>query len=109
MLIRFKEMPEPHPTGSCPPEIAEKVMHARITVGDSVILLSDGRCTGKSNFSGFSISLTVDSDDEAKSKFQGIGRGRQNHHADGQDVLRINPSAWSTDKFGLHWMVIKQQ
>ena len=43
MMLRFKDSPEPHG----PPETADKVMHGRVRIGATTILVSDGRSTGQ--------------------------------------------------------------
>ena len=40
-----------------------------IRVGDTQVLLSDGRCTGKASFSGISLALSADSPAEADRLF----------------------------------------
>ena len=37
----------------------DKVMHAAVRIGDTVMLASDGECKGKPNFQGFALSLTT--------------------------------------------------
>ena len=44
MLMRFKDSPEPHQPGMCPPGAENKVMHASFRIGDTTVLASDGRC-----------------------------------------------------------------
>src|SRR6478672_13330802 len=59
MMMRFKESPEPPQPGMCPPDSGEKIMHASLRIGECTVMLSDGRCSGKSNFGGFSLSLVL--------------------------------------------------
>src|SRR5208283_2552517 len=70
MLMRFKESPEPCSYGT-----EEKVMHARLRIADTTVLVSDGRCGGKPNFQGFALSLTAPNDDEAERLFTALGDG----------------------------------
>ena len=56
LLMRFKESPDP---AMYAPGSENKVMHARVQIGNSAVLMSDGECTGKVEFGGFSLSLTV--------------------------------------------------
>src|SRR5260370_9098635 len=69
MLMRFKEAPEP---GMSPPEAGDKVMHAALRIGDSMVLASDGRCLGKPSFQGFSLSLTAATEAEAARLFPAL-------------------------------------
>ena len=41
------------------PVDGDKVMHASVRIGDSVVLVSDGNTLGQPRFDGFSLSLTV--------------------------------------------------
>src|SRR6516225_4568836 len=52
MLMRWKDSPD---KSMCVPENAEKVMHAQFQVGDTTIMSSDGRNTGKPKFEGFAV------------------------------------------------------
>jgi len=42
MMMRFKEAPEPHPPGMCPPGSENKIMHSCFRVGDAAVMASDG-------------------------------------------------------------------
>ena len=67
MMMRFKEMPGPQAPGMTAPP--DKVLHAAFRVGDTQVLASDGRCTGKGAFEGIALSLTARDDAEAKRLF----------------------------------------
>ena len=105
MLMRFKDSPEPPQPGCMAPNSENKVMHACIKVGDTAIMASDGRCEGKPNFQGFSLSLTVKTEAEADRCFAALGAG-------GQEQMPLTKTFWSprfgmvADKFGVSWMVI---
>jgi PhnB protein len=104
MLMRFKESPEPHQPGMIPPGSENKVMHAAFRVGDSTVLASDGRCTGKPKFDGFALSLTVANEAEADRAFKALGDG-------GQVQMALAKTFFSprfgmlADRFGVTWMV----
>src|SRR4051794_18693898 len=51
MLMRFNESPEPQP--ELPECFHNKVMHARLRIGGTALMASDGRCEGVTNFEGF--------------------------------------------------------
>ncbi|MGE5171670.1 MAG: VOC family protein, partial [Rudaea sp.] len=44
MVMRYKDSPEPPPPGMVPPGSENKVMHASLRIGDSIVMASDGRC-----------------------------------------------------------------
>lgn len=104
MMMRFKESPEPHQPGMIPPGAENKVMHAAFRVGESTILASDGHCTGKPNFQGFSLSLTVANEAEADRVFTALSDG-------GQVQMPMAKTFFSprfgivADRFGVGWMV----
>jgi len=83
-------------------------MHASFRVGDSMILASDGRCTGKPKFDGFSLSLTVSSDADAKPLFSALSEG-------GQVTQPLTKTFFSSsfgmlaDRFGVGWMVMAEK
>ena len=100
MLLRFKDAPagrEQHPPD-------DKVMHANIRIGDTTVLLSDGRCSGRPNFQGFSLALIVANDAEAKRYFAALAEGGQVQ----QPLTKtFFSSSFGTlvDRFGVSWMV----
>jgi len=75
-MVRFKDNPEPQP-GMTPPGAENKIMHADLRIGDTVILMSDGRCAGKPEFRGFALSLYVANNAEAESRFNALSDGGQ--------------------------------
>ena len=107
MLMRFKDSPEPHQPGMVPPGSENKVMHANFRVGASQIMASDGRCTGKTNFEGFALSLTVKTEAEADKAFKALADG-------GKIEMPLGKTFFSprfgmvVDRFGVLWMVIVQ-
>lgn len=56
--MHFKDAP-PNPDYTITPEMADKVMHASFTIGDSMIMCSDGDCSqpGGGMHAGYSLSL----------------------------------------------------
>jgi PhnB protein len=54
MLMRHKDSPVPPQPGMVPPGAENKVMHASLRVGDTVMNLSDGGCSGNTKFGGMS-------------------------------------------------------
>ncbi len=103
MLMRYKECPEPMPPGSIPNGWENKVMHASFHLGGSLIMASDG-CENGAKFGGFSLSLAVPTEAEAKSAFAALSDG-------GKVIMPLAKTFWSpsfgmvTDRFGIGWMV----
>ena len=65
MMMRFKDSPEPPQPGMCPPGSDNKIMHATLCIGDTTVMASDGRCMGKPDFQGFSLSIAAANEAEA--------------------------------------------
>jgi PhnB protein len=102
-LMRFKDSPEPCPDTDA--SKANKVMHASITIGDSTVNLSDGRCTAGAKFEGVSLTISVANDTEAERTFNALAAG-------GNVTMPLTKTFFSSkfgmlaDKFGMTWMVI---
>jgi|SRR5689334_19214310 PhnB protein len=105
MLMRYSESPEPHQPGMVAPGSENKVMHMSLRIGDSIVLGSDGRNTGKPNFQGFSLSLSVANDAEAERLFGALSAGGQVH-------VPLTKTFFSSrfgmlvDRFGVGWMIV---
>jgi PhnB protein len=100
-LHRFKDAPDP---SMISPGSENKIMHVTLRIGEKTVQASDGRCTGKSSFQGFSLSLTVATDAEAEKAFAALSNG-------GQVQMPLGKTFWTsgfgmlTDRFGVPWMV----
>lgn len=102
-LMRFKDAPDPMPPGMLPPGFESKIMHGMFRVGDTGVLVSDGT-NGEQAFKGFSMTLQVKSETEAKRLFDALATG-------GEVGMPLAKTFWSpcfgavTDRFGVSWMV----
>jgi PhnB protein len=108
MLMRFKDNPD-QPTEACAPGQADKVMHASMRIGESVVMASDGMtANGKPAFQGFSLTLDAKNEAECDRLFNALGKG-------GQVQMPLAKTFFSprfgavADKFGVSWMVIVPQ
>jgi PhnB protein len=107
-LLRFKDSPEPHQPGMIPPGSENKVMHSTLRIGETQIMASDGRCTGKPDFAGFALSLMVPNEAEADRRFAALADG-------GKVQMPLAKTFFSprfgmvTDRFGVMWMVLVPQ
>ena len=101
-LMRFKDAPD---QSMISPGSAEKVMHAQIRIGDTTVLLSDGRNQGRPNFQGFALTITAANEAEADKVFGALAAG-------GAVTMPMAKTFFSprfgmlTDKFGVGWMVL---
>jgi PhnB protein len=102
MLMRFKDSPDP---GMAPPGAADKVMHATMRIGETTVMASDGRCQGRQDYHGFSLSLTVPNETEAERVFGALADG-------GQVQMPLTKTFFSprfgmvADRFGVPWMIL---
>lgn len=103
-LVRFSDVPGEHPP---PVEDADKIMHVALPVGNNGMLMGSDRPghMGKTSFGdSVTISITADSEEEAKKLFEGLSAG-------GSVTMPLGKQFWGalfgmlTDKYGIHWMV----
>lgn len=110
-LFRFKDAPPPpadaQPQEGCGPmtaDMAEKVMHACVSIRGTTLFASDGMCQGKPEFKGVSLALEMPTDAEAETVFAALGDG-------GQVQMPMTPTFFSSrfgmvaDRFGVSWMI----
>ena len=101
MIMRFKEAPD---QSMITPGNDDKIMHAALNIGDGVVLLSDGMCTGQLGFEGISLSFTVKDEAEAAQRFNALADGGQVRMPLGKTFF--SPSfGVVADKFGVGWMI----
>jgi len=85
-----------------PPEMADKVIHARLVVGDAVLMASDGPEAEVRK--GFAVTLQVDTSAEVDRLFNALGEG-------GTITMPVGETFFSkrfgmlTDRFGTPWMI----
>ncbi len=109
MLMRFKDMPADAGSpgdgcaGQMPP--ANKVMHSSVRIGDSVIMATDGMTSGKTEFKGVSLTLSVKDDAEAQRRFGALSEGGAVLQPLSKTFFASN-FGMVADKFGVTWMVI---
>ena len=108
MLMRFKDSPEPIPADKVAPGSENKVMHASLKIGDSIVMISDGMASGKTEFKGFDLSISVRKEADADRIFAALAEG-------GAVQMPLGKTFWApkfgmvADKFGVHWMVNLEQ
>ena len=109
MLMRWKDCPEqPKNQDMIPPGSENKVMHARLKIGQAAVMASDGRSTGKPSFQGFALSVSAANEAEADRVFNALADG-------GQVQMPLDKTFFSprfgmvADRFGVSWMVLVGQ
>lgn len=87
-----------------PPEWHGRVIHARLEVGDAVLMASDSPPGVYEKPQGVYVSINVDDMEEADRIFHALAEG-------GTVTMAIDRTFWArrfgmlTDRFGIHWMV----
>ena len=87
-----------------PAEWRSKIMHARMTIGDWVLMASDAPPGRSQPPQGFSVHISVDEPAEAERIFKALADG-------GQVRMAIEQTFWAerfgmlVDRFGTPWMI----
>lgn len=87
-----------------PTAIHGRVAHARMMIGDQVLMASDAHTECQVDAKGMTISLLIDTPAEAERIFKALSEG-------GQVTMAMAETFWAnrfgmlTDKFGIPWMI----
>ena len=91
--------------GALPPGSEDKVLHAVVRIGDTTLMVSDGRCSGQPVFQGFALTITAPDVARADEMFAALAEG-------GHVQMPLARTFFSprfgmvTDRFGVLWMII---
>ena len=106
IMMRYKDIPAEGQQNGPPDADPESIMHARLVIGDNVIMASDG-CpadpTGPLH-RGYSLSITGENVEHGRDLFTRLAQG-------GSVTMPFQPTFWAkgfgmlTDQFGVNWMV----
>ena len=105
MMMTFGESPAAE---QVPAGWRDKVMHARLTIGGSILMASDAPPDRYNEPKGFSVSLGVDSPAQAERIFASLAEG-------GTVQMPLQQTFWAArfgsvvDKFRIPWMVNCEQ
>jgi PhnB protein len=107
-LVRFKDNPaQPGDPAAGPgPADGEKIMHASMRIGESLVNASDGDCRGNAEFRGFSLVLNAKDDHEAKRRFDALLEGGGDTTMPLSKTFFASSFGMLRDRFGVHWMVM---
>ncbi len=87
-----------------PADWKNKIMHARLQIGDTVLMASDNPPGMQQPAAGFSVSMNVDTPAEAERIFAALAEG-------GKIMMPIEKTFWAdrfgmlVDQFGTPWMI----
>jgi PhnB protein len=94
--------------GQTPPEWQDKIMHARLVVGDAVLMASDAPPGYYSKPQGTYVSINVETTSEGERIFNALAEG-------GAVQMPFEKTFWAAgfgmlvDRFGIPWMVNCEQ
>lgn len=103
MMMTFDQVPDPE---NVPPGMEKGILHARIMIGDTPLMASDGPKVEPMR-SAY-ISLSVDSSAEAERIYKALSEG-------GEVFMPMAETFFAhrfgqlRDKFGINWMVIHEK
>ena len=103
MILRMKDAPDAPPM-PMPPNWGDKIMHCGFTIGQTLVMASDGMSEERVDFSGVTLSITADDETQARRMFDALS-------ASGKVFMPMGKTFWSpcfgmcADKFGVNWML----
>ncbi|TWU61687.1 hypothetical protein V7x_33750 [Crateriforma conspicua] len=107
-VMRFKDNPEPNPDCPIPAGFDDKIMHASVRIGNTVVMASDGASMAEDasvGMNGFRMVYTTDDPERIRQVFDHLADG-------GKPEMPPVKTFWSpsygmvTDRFGVPWMVM---
>ena len=107
MTLRYKDSPVGMPP-NVPAGSENKIMHAQVRIGQTVVMMSDSQCSGKPGFQGFSLTLSKSTPAEVDKAFGALAEG-------GKIGMPLDKTFFSprfgmlVDRFGVGWMVLVSQ
>ncbi|HEY1542508.1 MAG TPA: VOC family protein [Xanthobacteraceae bacterium] len=101
-MMRFEGSPM---AADVPPEWRNKVIHARLEMGQDALMGSDASPQHYKEPQGYSITLRVDTPEEAEKAFKDLSDGATIGMALDKTFF-AKKFGMLVDKFGTHWMVI---
>lgn len=91
-----------------PPEWRSKIIHARLVVGDTILMGSDNPSDRYQEPRGLSVSLSVDSPAEAERVFHALAQGGTVRIQLEQNFFAVRYGTL-VDRFGIPWMIVCRQ
>jgi PhnB protein len=100
-MMTFAEMPSDQPAS---PEVRDLVAHARLAIGDEVLMASDAPADRFEKPQGFYVTLSIKEPAEAERVYNALAEG-------GTVMMPIGETFWAQkfamlkDRFGTPWMI----
>ena len=105
MMMKHGDMPDP---SKVLPELKDAVLHAQITIGDSVVMASDVPADRFKPIRSVYLALSLDSDDEAERIFKLLADGGE-IYMPLQETFFASRYAILRDRFGTSWMIMHER
>ena len=105
MKMTFDQMPDPK---QIPPGLEKGILHARIQIGDTVLMASDGPPDRVQPMRSAYLTLSVDSTAEAERIYKALSEGGEVFMPMAETFFAFRFGQFR-DKFGANWMVIHEK
>jgi len=106
---KFSDMASMGAPEHLPPGLErEGILHARFTLGDTVVMASDGPPDRCQPMRSAYLCLSVDSNEEAERIFKALSEGGEVFMAMGETFF-AHRFGQLRDQFGINWMVIHEK
>ena len=105
MKMTFDQMPDPK---QIPPGLEKGILHARIQIGDTVLMASDGPPDRVQPMRSAYLTLSVDSTAEAERIYKVLSEGGEVFMPMAETFFAFR-FGQLRDKFGANWMVIHEK
>jgi PhnB protein len=105
MIMKHGDMPDP---SKVPPEMKDAVLHAQITIGDSMIMASDVPTDRFKPMRSVYLALNASSDADAERLFKVLAEGGE-VYMPLQETFFASRFAQLRDRFGTSWMIMHER
>jgi PhnB protein len=105
MMTTFDDSPADM---NLPPDWGDKIIHARMQYGNTLLMGSDAPPGRQSKPAGFGISLNVDSPADAERVFNALSEGAEVHMPISETFF-AHRFGMLKDRYGMPWMVIAEK